>query len=228
MDRFRLLSLTALLGAAAAAGWWWSPLSPVAFDRPAAALASGDAEAALEGYLRLASAPISRQDEALWQAALIAEIELSRIDHAATLLRRCVDFGGARAPEAAARLARLETDPIAAAEQWMIAADLAPTHDSAGRWLLNAGEAAMTAGDASLAEAALWAATEREDAAVLAFILLGRSALEADPTAAHGHYDAALTAGASGITAELARAGRDAAASLMDEAVADDLESSEE
>jgi len=217
MNRFRLTSAAMSVLLAALAGWWWSPFSPVAFDRPAASLASGDVEGALAGYRALATAPIERRDEALWQAALIAEVELARPDEAAVLLEACLMLGGARAADAAARLARLESDPIAAAGRWMEAAALSPAHIGSGRWLLNAGEAAMAAGDDELAEEALFAATDRTDSAVLAWILLGRAALESDPATAHGRYDAALTAGATGITAELARSGREAAAMLMED-----------
>ena len=75
----------------------------------------------------------------------------------------------------------------------------------------------MTAGDRDRAELALHAATAYDDAAVLAWILLGRAALETDPAVAHGRYDAAITAGAIGITAQLAHAGREAAATLMED-----------
>lgn len=217
MRRVRLTAALALLGVALLAGWWWSPHSPVAFDRPAAALARGDVEGALAGYRALADAPIPERDEALWQAALIAEIELARIDEATALLEECVVIGGPRAADAAARLARLAAEPLAAAEHWMTAAELSPGHAQSGRWLLNAGEAAMTVGDLPLAEAALLAAAEREESAVLAWLLLGRAALESDPATAHVRYDAALTAGAEGVTAELARSGREAAATLMED-----------
>lgn len=217
MNRTRLVSVAAVLSAALLLGWWWSPLSPVAFDRPAAALASGDAEGALEGYLSLAAAPIAERGEALWQAALIAEVELERVAQAALLLQACVDIGGPRAAAASARLARLEPDPVRAIDRWIDAAALDPEHDSAGRWLLNAGEAALAAGDRQRAERALLAATEHDDSEILAWILLGRAALESDPATAHGRYDAALAAGAAGITAELARSGREAAATLMED-----------
>ena len=229
MNRTRLVSAAAMLSAALLLGWWWSPLSPVAFDRPAAALASGDAEGALEGYLSLAAAPIAERDEALWQAALIAEVELERIDQAAQLLRSCVDLGGPRAGAASARLARLESDPLRAIERWVAAAELDPEHESSGRWLLNAGEAALAADEPQHAEQILLSATEREDSAVLAWILLGRAALESDPATAHGRYDAALSAGAAGITAELALSGREAAATLMEDGrTLAELESAEE
>ncbi len=217
MSVFRLTAALCLLGVTFLAGWWWSPYSPVAFDRPAAVLASGDAEGALAGYRALAAAPITRRDEALWQAALIAEIELSRLDEATALLQECVLLGGPRAADAVARLAQLSAEPLAAAEHWMRAAQLKPDHAQSGRWLLNAGEAAMTAGDRPLAEAALFAAAERDDSAVLAWLLLGRAALEADPATAHARYDAALAAGAEGVTAALARSGREAAATLMED-----------
>ena len=217
MSILRLTAALSLLGVTLLVGWWWSPYSPVAFDRPAAVLASGDAEGALAGYRALAAAPITRRDEALWQAALIAEIELSRLDEATALLQDCVLIGGPRASDAAARLARLAAEPLAAAEHWITAAELEPDHAESGRWLLNAGEAAMTAGDLPLAETALFAAAEREESAVLAWLLLGRAALEADPATAHVRYDAALTAGAEGVTATLARSGREAAATLMED-----------
>jgi hypothetical protein len=217
MNRTRLASAAALLSAALLLGWWWSPLSPVAFDRPAAALASGDAEGALEGYISLAAAPIAERDEALWQAALIAEVELERIAQAALLLQSCLDIGGPRAAAAAARLARLESDPLRAVDRWITAAELDPDHESSGRWLLNAGEAALAADEPQLAEQTLLAATKRDDSAALAWILLGRAALESDPATAHVRYDAALSAGATGITAELARSGREAAATLMED-----------
>jgi hypothetical protein len=206
-----------LLGCSLLAGWWWSPYSPVAFDRPAAALARGDAEGALAAYRALADAGIAERDEALWRAALIAEVELSRPDEAAALLEACQATGGERAADAAARLARLASDPLVAADQWVLAAALRPSHPESGRWLLNAGEAALGVGDIALAESALLAATERTDAAALAWILLGRAALPVDPVTAHERYDAALAAGAVGVTAELARAGRDAAATLMED-----------
>ncbi|MFT5679514.1 MAG: tetratricopeptide (TPR) repeat protein [Myxococcota bacterium] len=226
MRRLRLTAALTLLSSALLVGWWWSPYSPVAFDRPAAALAGGDAEGALAGYRALAAAPIPDRDEAMWQAALIAEVELARIDEAVALLESCMDLGGPRAAEAAARLARLAPDPLLAAEHWMVAADLEPDHPESGRWLLNAGEAALTAEDQALAEAALFAATERAESAVLAWLLLGRAALESDPATAHVRYDAALTAGAEGVTADLARSGREAAATLMEDGttLADALE----
>ena len=217
MNRIRIVSAVVAAAAVLLLGWWWSPLSPVAFDRPAASLASGDAEGALEEYLALAAAPIAERDEALWQAALIAEVELQRIEQAAQLLQSCVDIGGPRAAAASARLAHLESDPLLAADRWVAAAELDPAHASAGRWLLNAGEAALAAAELQRAEEALLAATEHEDSAVLAWILLGRAVLESDPATAHGRYDAALAAGADGITAELARSGREAAATLMED-----------
>ncbi len=234
--------LTGLLGLAAitlgAATLTVGPWSPLSLERPAEALARGDAEAALDGYLSLAGHPMAgawNRRPALWRAAQIAAVELRDPVQADALAARFLE-AWPQAPERVQVLAlraslnagQLDL-PEWAAELWVAAAEAAP--EEAGHHLLEAARISDRLdpeGSPSASTLALYErATRYPEQATAAYLALGRLRLPLDSAAAYEAYARALQAsGASGeaATARLGMAaalerleGREAAVALLDE-----------
>jgi hypothetical protein len=234
--------LTGLLGLAAitlgGATLTVGPWSPLSLERPAEALASGDAEAALKGYLSLADHPMAgawNRRPAMWRAAQIAAVELRDPTQADALAARFLEIWP-QAPERVQVLtlrASLNAGPLnrpeLAAELWVSAAEAAP--QDAGHHLLEAARISDrldTEGSPSASTLALYERASRyPEQATAAYLALGRLRLPLDSAAAYEAYARALQAsGASGeaATARLGMAaalerleGREAAVALLEE-----------
>lgn len=197
-------------------GFWQSPWSPVALDRPAAQVASGQTDAALAEYESLAQGwgPAPVREEAAWRAAQLRAVDGSAPDAAATgLLLFIQDWPDSdHTADAWARLAGVYavglSQPQRAAEAYEYAAWAAPDHADAGRWLLEAGRGFAAAGKSESAERALGLATQHDDRAPSAWLALARMRLATDPNAAYEAYDMALRTAGTGPAANLARLGR--------------------
>lgn len=197
-------------------GFWQSPWSPVALDRPATHLATGDAHTALSEYDALASGwgPASVREEAAWRAAQLRAMHESDATLAATGLLRFIDSWPESEHVAAAwaRLAGIYTvglsRPLQAAKAYEYAAWADPAHAEAGRWLLEAGRGFAAAGRTASAERALGLATQHPERAPSAWLALARLRLATDANAAYEAYDMALRTAGSGAAANLARLGR--------------------
>lgn len=215
----RFLS-TGLAGAGVMAvvglAWWCGPLSPVVLDRPARLVAAGETEAAVDAYLQLADgwAPEAVQQDALRHAATLTRVELDDAGRARALylafLERWPDSDKSPAVHAClAVLYRQDLDqPAAAAAEWRRAAELAPEHADAGRWLLQAGRAYIDGGERALGDAALEQASTHTSTAAAAWLALGRVSLLDDPARAYEAYDAAERASTTQVETRLARLGR--------------------
>ena len=152
----------------AAVGLWWSsPLSPAALDRPAALVAQGDIAGATAAYDALSHSRAAEEvrHEAAWRAAQLAALDSASPDAAIGRLHDYLGQWGetAHAPEAWALIAGLYAtelgSPAEAASAWEQAARMAPHHDDAGRWTLEAGKAWARIGQSVAAERALALAT---------------------------------------------------------------------
>lgn len=218
---------------------WTSAWSPVALERPAALFASGQHEAAVLAYDRLAAGPgpSAVRSEAAWRAAQLSAVQTAdpgvAIARLEGLLASSPGPPALRRAEAHALVAGLELRGRmarrAAATHWEHAARLAPDHPDAGRWLLESGKAYALAGESGPAQRVLMnprVLTENPGAAWLA---LARLHLSVDPATAYDAYDRAHRATAAGTAqhalARLGRAtalerleGREAALAELDEA----------
>ncbi|MDP6933813.1 MAG: hypothetical protein QGG40_12895, partial [Myxococcota bacterium] len=218
---WRVLGVVVLL-----AGLWWSPLSPAALERPARLLGNNQAQEALDSYLELAYGwgTDSMRSEALWRAGQVASVELQDVEQAVSLFRELIHMWpeSERVNQARIELATLYRlhleDPVSAAENWRTAVLDQADHPYAGQWLLAAGEAFYEAGYLSESDESWRTATDYPEVAVDAWLALGRGHLLDDPEKAYGHYDHALSSGAQGEAARLARLGMATALELMDRA----------
>ncbi len=205
-------------------GFWMSPMSPAAIDRTAAQAARGDAEGAIASYLDQSNSWAGQytRGEALWRAAVLTHISLSRPVEAVDLLEQLIeafpDHG--RVVDAHARIALIHRhengDPVRAGVRWVAAASIDPAHPDAGQWMLNAGIALADAGDMDNALRALTVARGRSEQAVAANLAMGRLHLQRDPAQAYSDYDAAFRAGASGEARRLAHLGMATALEYLD------------
>ena len=209
-------ALVVVLVAGVGIGFWQSAWSPVALDRPAAQVASGQNAAALAQYESLAQGwgPTPVREEAAWRAAQLRAVAPGAPTAAANGLLRFIEAwpDSEHLPDAWARLAGVYaaglSEPIRAAEAYEYAAWASPEHAEAGRWLLEAGRGFAAAGRTESAERALTLATQHEPRAASAWLALARMHLVADPNAAYEAYDMALRAAGTGPAANLARLGR--------------------
>lgn len=197
-------------------GFWQSPWSPVALDRPAAKVASGQTRAAMAEYQSLATGwgPAPVREEAAWRAAQLRAVDGADPSGAATSLLLFIEAWpeSEHVADAWARLAGVYatglSEPLRAAEAYEYAAWAAPEHDDAGRWLLEAGRGFAALGRAESAERALGLATQHDDRAASAWLALARMRLPTDANAAYEAYDMALRNAGGGPAANLARLGR--------------------
>jgi len=211
-----LSALVVVLVAGLGAGFWQSPWSPLALDRPAAQVASGQHAAALAEYEALATGwgPSPVREEAAWRAAQLRAVAPDAPADAATSLLFFIESWpeSEHVPDAWARLAGVYaaalSEPVRAAEAYEYAAWAAPGHADAGRWLLEAGRGFAAAGRTESAERALGLATQHEPRAASAWLALARMRLAADPNASYEAYDMALRVAGTGPAANLARLGR--------------------
>ena len=210
-------------------GFWLSPWSPTALDRPADLLAQGDVAGAVDAYVALSDSWASddTRAEALWRASQLAQTQLDGSARAMVLLGDFADrfplhprAGQARAMQATVFLSRAD-DRLAAAAAFELAAAASPGDDQAGFWLLRAGRLRADLGDIDGARALLGQAATHPSSAPTAWVSLGRIAMGEDAAAALEAYNAALDAGAEGVEADLARAGRLAALSELGQGLAD-------
>lgn len=211
---------------------WVSPWSPTALDRPALLVQMGFPNLGLSAYESLAHGPARARTraEALWRAGNLAATDLDAGTRAAVLLRELLDRypDSPRAPDAAERLATIyaHSDPVRAADAWQAAAEVAPDDGRVGAWQLAAGLALRRAALPDRAATALRAATAHPEVAVLAWLALGDVLLAEHASDARVAYQAALTAGARGGDATLARLGMATALERLDrrEEALDELE----
>ena len=206
----------AVLLVTALVGFWHSPWSPVALDRPATHVAQGDTQTALNEYDAIARSwgPASVREEAAWRAAQLRAMDDQDPARAATVLLRFIEAWpeSAYVAPAWARLAGVYAvgldQPLRAAEAYEYAAWADPSHEEAGRWLLEAGRGFAAAGRGESAERALGLATQHPERAPSAWLALARLRLATDANAAYEAYDMALRTAGSGPAANLARLGR--------------------
>lgn len=224
---------TLTTGAAVAVG---SPASPVSWSAVAAGPVGAPPAATFRDRLAAADGwgSEAEQAEALWQAALIAATDLDAPRQALALLERLraehPDSGPAAEalPQQAVLLEQLGS-PMAG-PTWRAAAQARPEHPHAGRWWLRAADAFVLEGSHVDAEAAYRTATGYPPQAAVAWLALGRLALESDPAAAHAAFTDALGAARRPATVRLARLGvatalerlegPDAALAEVDDAIA--------
>lgn len=191
-----VVSLGGLLVAAA----WLTPWSPGAMDHAADLAAHGDTQAAIDVYLDIADGRgfDSTRKQARWSAAWLASVDSAQPQQAVELLRDFTqrypqDPLTARAWDRLGAVYSLyQRDSLRAAEAWQAAALVAPEHDDAGRWLLDAGLAYADADLADRAHDLLSQAATHPTQAVAAHLALGRLSLSTDPATAYGHYSSAL------------------------------------
>lgn len=193
--------------------FWLSPLSPEAIDRPALMLGWGFPNLAFQGWVELGRglAPEGTRAEALWRAANLAATDLDNPQGAVELLRELAAEhpDHPRAVPARERLAGLYAgalrDPLRAAETWAALAESRP--GEAGYWWLEAGLSYARANQPDRARTALRAAAVFPEVAVDAWLALGSMLLTEAPEEARDAFDQALSAGAAGSEASLARLG---------------------
>ncbi|MCB9780430.1 MAG: tetratricopeptide repeat protein [Alphaproteobacteria bacterium] len=209
---------------ALAVGAWMSPWSPAAMDRAERLAARGDVDGAVAAWLDIADhASGGRAQDALWQAAWLASVDVQDPQRSVELLRRFASEypDSDRAPQALARLGTLYQlylqDPVRAAEAWAQAGSTHPDHPDAGRWQLDAGLAFHAAGLPERAVEPLEAATEHDDTRVAAHLALGRLALAGDPAVAYDHYSEALQDADNDADRSLARLGAASALESLDD-----------
>jgi tetratricopeptide (TPR) repeat protein len=225
---------------AVSVAFWSSPYSPVALDRPAALVATGDVTQAAAAYDALAQsgASVETRREAAWRSAQLAALDASDpIDAVAQLERYLNEWSdGTRAADAWALMAGVYAselnDPLQAASCWEQAAHLNPAHGDAGRWLLESGKTFARHVQLVPAERVLMLATAYPDQSGSAWLALARMRLSEDPASAYAAYDSAARAiGPSSAGAALARLGmatalerlegRQAALAQLDESLAE-------
>ena len=206
------------------AAFWLSPWSPEALDRPALLVAVGLPNLGLSAYDSLAHGPArsATRAEALWRGGNLAATDLDAPQRAVDLLRELTESypSSPRVPDAWERLAAIYArslqDPVRASEAWLAGAAAAPADPRVGDWQLEAGLALQRADQPARAAEALRAATAHPEVAVQAWLALGDVLLTDQASDARIAYQAALTAGAKGSDATLARLGMATALERLD------------